>query len=75
MELLKKGIVFLINIVLGGIFVLIGIFTIHYFILHCLYKHIGGLATVYLQPAMSFLDKKEKILLNIAEFLHFSIDT
>ncbi|CAG8107249.1 unnamed protein product, partial [Penicillium salamii] len=71
----KKGVALLLSIVLGGSLVLIGIFTIHRFILRRLHKHTGGSATVRSQPAVSFPDKKERILPRTAEFSHFSIDT
>jgi hypothetical protein len=71
----KQGVALLLSIVLGGILVLIGIFTIHGFILRRLHKHAGGSVTVRSQPAVGFSDKKKRILPRTAEFSHFSIDT
>ncbi|CAG7945933.1 unnamed protein product [Penicillium olsonii] len=71
----KQGVALLLSIVLGGILVLIGIFTIHGLILRRLHKHAGGSVTVRSQPAVDFSDKKKRILPRTAEFSHFSIDT
>ncbi|CAG8293043.1 unnamed protein product [Penicillium olsonii] len=71
----KQGVALLLSIVLGGILVLIGIFAIHGFILLRLHKQAGGPVAVRPHAAVSFPDKKKRILPRTAEFSHFSIDT
>ncbi|CAG8002533.1 unnamed protein product [Penicillium salamii] len=71
----KPVVALLLSIVLGGILVLIGVFTIHRLILRRLHKHAGGSVTVRSQPAVNLSDKKKRILPRTAEFSHFSIDT
>jgi len=71
----KQGVVLVLSSVLGGILVLIGILTIHRFILLYFHRHAEGSVIVRSQPAADFPDKKETILPRTAEFSHFSIDT
>jgi hypothetical protein len=71
----RQGVVLVISSVLGGIFALIGIISIHRVILRHLHGHAGGSVIVRSQPAADLSDKNERTLPRTAEFSHFSIDT